>query len=35
MRGVFGWLAKRTTNTGALRDYPLPASPALAPARQR
>jgi len=30
MRGVFGWLAKRTTNTGALRDYPLPASPALA-----
>ena len=24
MRGVFGWLAKRTTNTGTLRDYPLP-----------
>jgi 2-polyprenyl-6-methoxyphenol hydroxylase-like FAD-dependent oxidoreductase len=30
LRGVFGWLAKRTTNTGALRDYPLPGSPALA-----
>ncbi len=28
MRGVFGWLAKRTTNTGTLRDYPLPGSPA-------
>jgi 2-polyprenyl-6-methoxyphenol hydroxylase-like FAD-dependent oxidoreductase len=25
MRGVFGWLAKRTTHTGTLRDYPLPA----------
>ncbi len=30
LRGVFGWLAKRTTNTGALRDYPLPGSPPLA-----
>ena len=30
LRGVFGWLAKRTTNTGALRDYPLPGSPVLA-----
>ena len=28
LRGVFGWLAKRTTNTGALRDYPLPGSSA-------
>jgi 2-polyprenyl-6-methoxyphenol hydroxylase-like FAD-dependent oxidoreductase len=28
MSGVFGWLAKRTTHTGALRDYPLPGSPA-------
>jgi 2-polyprenyl-6-methoxyphenol hydroxylase-like FAD-dependent oxidoreductase len=35
MSGVFGWLAKRTTHTGALRDYPLPASPALARAGQR
>src|SRR5215472_2874055 len=26
MSGVFGWLAKRTTKTGALRDYPLPGS---------
>jgi 2-polyprenyl-6-methoxyphenol hydroxylase-like FAD-dependent oxidoreductase len=34
LRGVFGWLAKRTTNTGALRDYPLPGSPALARAGQ-
>lgn len=24
MTGLFGWLAKRTANTGALRDYPLP-----------
>ena len=24
MTGVFGWLAKRTANTGALKDYPLP-----------
>ncbi|HEX5400665.1 MAG TPA: hypothetical protein VFX16_00025 [Pseudonocardiaceae bacterium] len=24
--GPFGWLAKRTANTGALRDYPLPES---------
>ena len=23
MTGLFGWLAKRTANTGALRDYPL------------
>jgi 2-polyprenyl-6-methoxyphenol hydroxylase-like FAD-dependent oxidoreductase len=23
MQGLFGWLAKRTANTGALRDYPL------------
>jgi 2-polyprenyl-6-methoxyphenol hydroxylase-like FAD-dependent oxidoreductase len=27
MRGAFGWLAKRTTNTGPLRDYPLPGTP--------
>ena len=26
MRGVFGWLAKRTTHTGALPDYPLPGA---------
>jgi 2-polyprenyl-6-methoxyphenol hydroxylase-like FAD-dependent oxidoreductase len=26
MTGLFGWLAKRTANTGALRDYPLPGS---------
>jgi 2-polyprenyl-6-methoxyphenol hydroxylase-like FAD-dependent oxidoreductase len=26
MRGIFGWLAKRTTKTGALRDYPLACS---------
>ena len=38
MRGVFGWLAKRTTKTGTLRDYPLAGSaaaersPALSPA---
>ena len=24
MTGLFGWLAKRTANTGTLRDYPLP-----------
>jgi len=30
MSGVFGWLAKRTTKTGALRDYPLPGSRAAA-----
>jgi 2-polyprenyl-6-methoxyphenol hydroxylase-like FAD-dependent oxidoreductase len=24
MTGAFGWLAKRTANTGALSDYPLP-----------
>ncbi|HEY3748723.1 MAG TPA: FAD-dependent monooxygenase [Pseudonocardiaceae bacterium] len=24
LAGPFGWLAKRTANTGALRDYPLP-----------
>jgi 2-polyprenyl-6-methoxyphenol hydroxylase-like FAD-dependent oxidoreductase len=35
MSSVFGWLAKRTTHTGALRDYPLPASPALARTGQR
>ena len=23
MAGLFGWLAKRTANTGTLRDYPL------------
>jgi 2-polyprenyl-6-methoxyphenol hydroxylase-like FAD-dependent oxidoreductase len=23
MTGLFGWLAKRTANTGTLRDYPL------------
>src|SRR5262249_10723536 len=23
MPGLFGWLAKRTANTGSLRDYPL------------
>jgi len=28
LRGVFGWLARRTANTGTLRDYPLPGSPA-------
>jgi 2-polyprenyl-6-methoxyphenol hydroxylase-like FAD-dependent oxidoreductase len=28
LRSVFGWLAKRTTHTGALRAYPLPGSPA-------
>ena len=22
MTGLFGWLAKRTANTGSLRDYP-------------
>jgi 2-polyprenyl-6-methoxyphenol hydroxylase-like FAD-dependent oxidoreductase len=26
MTGLFGWLAKRTANTGALADYPLPGS---------
>jgi 2-polyprenyl-6-methoxyphenol hydroxylase-like FAD-dependent oxidoreductase len=30
MSGVFGWLAARTAKTGALRDYPLAASPAQA-----
>jgi 2-polyprenyl-6-methoxyphenol hydroxylase-like FAD-dependent oxidoreductase len=24
MAGVFGFVSKRTANTGALRDYPLP-----------
>ena len=28
LAGVFGWLARRTANTGALRDYPLPATAA-------
>ena len=28
LRGVFGWLARRTANTGTLRDYPLPATAA-------
>jgi len=28
LRGVFGWLARRTANTGTLRDYPLSGSPA-------
>lgn len=23
MTGLFGWLAKRTANTGTLRDYPF------------
>jgi 2-polyprenyl-6-methoxyphenol hydroxylase-like FAD-dependent oxidoreductase len=27
LQGVFGWLAKRTANTGALRDYPLAGAP--------
>ena len=27
LQGVFGWLAKRTANAGALRDYPLPGPP--------
>jgi hypothetical protein len=26
MTGLFGWLAKRTANTGTLRDYPLDGS---------
>jgi hypothetical protein len=26
MTGLFGWLAKRTANTGSLRDYPLHGS---------
>ena len=26
LAGMFGWLARRTANTGALRDYPLPAT---------
>jgi 2-polyprenyl-6-methoxyphenol hydroxylase-like FAD-dependent oxidoreductase len=30
LSGVFGWLAKRTTKTGALSDYPLPGSRATA-----
>ena len=35
MSGVFGWLAKRTTNTGALTNYPLPGAPAFARAGHR
>src|SRR5215510_548397 len=31
MTGLFGWLAKRTANTGKLREYPLPY-PARSPA---
>jgi 2-polyprenyl-6-methoxyphenol hydroxylase-like FAD-dependent oxidoreductase len=27
LQGLFGWLAKRTANTGTLRDYPLPVLP--------
>src|SRR5262249_8296815 len=30
MSGVVGWLPKRPTKTGALRDYPLPGSRATA-----
>ena len=28
LAGMFGWLARRTANTGAVRDYPLPATAA-------
>ena len=32
MTGLFGWLAKRTANTGSLRDYPLDGLPGPVPA---
>jgi 2-polyprenyl-6-methoxyphenol hydroxylase-like FAD-dependent oxidoreductase len=32
MTGLFGWLAKRTANTGSLRDYPLNGLPGPVPA---
>jgi 2-polyprenyl-6-methoxyphenol hydroxylase-like FAD-dependent oxidoreductase len=34
MTGLFGWLAKRTANTGSLRDYPLNGLPGPVPADQ-
>jgi len=34
MIGLFGWLAKRTANTGSLRDYPLNGLPGPVPAGQ-
>src|SRR5262252_1571681 len=34
MTGLFGWLAKRTANTGSLRDYPLNGLPGPVPAGQ-
>jgi hypothetical protein len=30
MAGVFGFVSKRTANTGTLRDYPLPLAAELA-----